>query len=137
MAQANAPSTQTQRMTQTIRNGCRVVAQQSLSVGAGQAGYLLTLRLNVAERVDAHMTPELVARVRALPLVAGVHVFVALEVPRRFVFIKGLSAGSLEHAGGVFQSTLGEPAGHVQSDLFRHEFAVMPADAAIDQEKLR
>jgi hypothetical protein len=87
--------------------------------------------------VTADKLMPLAGSTALLPLVAGVHVFVAPEVPRRFVFIEGLSAGSLEHAGGVFQSTLGEPAGHVQSDLFRHEFAVTRADAAIDQEKLR
>jgi hypothetical protein len=137
LALANAPSALTQRVTQTIRNSCRMVARQVLSIGTGQAGCLLTLRFDDAEQVDAYLTPDLAARIRALPLVAGVHVFAAPEAPRRAVFIEGLSAEALEHAGDVLQSALGEPTGQVQRDLFRHEFTVTPDDAMIDPEEFR
>jgi hypothetical protein len=129
LALANAPSVLTQRVTQTIRNSCRMIALKVLSVGTGQAGCLLTLRFDDAEYVDANLTPDLAARIWALPLVAGVHMFAAAEAPRRAVFIEGLSAEALEHAGDLLQAALGEPAGQVQRDLFRHEFTVIPDDA--------
>jgi hypothetical protein len=137
-ALAGVPTPLTQRVTQRIVNSHRVVATQRLSVGAGQAGYLLTLRLLSdavdAALFDANVTRTTAARIRDLPQIAGVHAFAAIDAPSRVVLVEGLSAPALDHAGTALRTALGTVAARVTYDLFHHEFTVTPDDAQSDRE---
>lgn len=137
-ALAGAPTPLTQRVTQRIVNSHRVVARQALSVGAGQAGYLLTLRVppNAADApaFDEKLTRTAAARLRDLPCITGVHVFAAIDAPGRVVLMEGLSAHALEYAGAALRVVLGDGMARVPWDLFHHEFTVTPDDAQSDRE---
>jgi hypothetical protein len=131
LALANAPSPLTQWATQRIHSSTRVVATMPLSVGAGQGGYLLTLRVEDPGPFDSAMTRELARQIRDLPLVSGVHVFAATSGPERIVFLEGLAPDALEQAGDVLQTKLGV-VGTVRRDVFHHEFTVTPEDAVTE-----
>ncbi len=137
-ALAGAPTPLTQRVTPRIVNSHRVVARQAVSVGAGQAGYLLTLRVppNAADAAmfDTKVTRTAAARLRELPRITGVHLFAAIDAPGRVVLMEGLSAEALECAGAALQAVLGDGMARSPCDLFHHEFTVTPDDANSDRE---
>jgi hypothetical protein len=133
-ALANAPTPLTQRVTKRILNSHRMVARQVLSIGSGQAGCLLTLRLQAGEvdasAFDARLTREVAEEIRARPMITGVHVFATPDAPGRIVLVEGLSAEALAMVGDTLRTTLAMLAHHVRCELFRHEFTVTPDDAS-------
>jgi hypothetical protein len=135
-ALAATPTRLTQRVTQRIVNSHRLVARQVLSVGAGQAGYLLTLRLmpdaTDAAACDARLTRAAATHLRDLPQIAGVHLFAAIDTPGRIVLMEGLSVEALQHAGAALGTVLGDGIAPVTGDLFHHEFTVTPDDANLE-----
>jgi hypothetical protein len=135
-ALAGAPTKLTQRVTQRIVNSCRVVATQMLSVGAGQAGYLLTLRLlsDDADAVvfDAGMTRAMALRLSATPMITSVSVFAAVDRPSRIALVEGLSVAALEDASEALKMVLQGVTHDIAHDLFHHEFTVTPDDAHLE-----
>jgi hypothetical protein len=134
-ALAGAPTPLTKRVTPRIHNSCRVVAKRVLSVGVGQAGYLLTLRMlsDAADAAvfDAAVTDAMAMQVGAMPMITGLTLFTAIDAPSGIVLVERMSVDALEAASNALRMVLQGVTHDVAHDLFRHEFTVTPDDARL------
>jgi hypothetical protein len=146
-AKSGSPNALTRRASRLIRDSLRAVGHIVVTVGAGQGGYLATVRLRVddGELAAAETSlAQILSLVVALPgvvsahlcktdwLASGYELRAAANIPDFTVLIEGISLSAIEHACDVAWPAVSLPepgrANTIMRGLFEHELTLTKAD---------